>query len=56
MEKAPVPYPPVMHSLASASTLARLINQKFELGIPPYRQEKEWKALGLHLSRATMAN
>ena len=56
MEKAPVPYPPVMHSLASASTIAWLIHQKFELGIPLYRQEKEWKALGLNLSRATMAN
>lgn len=56
MEKAPVPYPPVMHSLASASTLAWLIHQKFELGIPLYRQEKEWEALGLRLSRATMSN
>lgn len=56
MEKAPVPYPPVMHSLASASTIAWLIHQKFELGIPLYRQEKEWEALGLDLSRATMAN
>ena len=56
MEKAPVPYPPVLHSLASASTIAWLIHQKFELGIPLYRQEKEWEALGLKLSRATMSN
>ncbi len=56
MEKAPVPYPPVLHSLASASTVAWLIHQKFELGIPLYRQEKEWEALGLKLCRATMAN
>lgn len=56
MEKAPVPYPPVMHSLASASTIAWLIHQKFELGIPLHRQEKEWNALGLSLSRATMSN
>ena len=56
MEKAPVPYPPVMHSLASASTIAWLIHQKFELGIPLYRQEKDWEALGLKLSRATMSN
>ena len=33
MEKSPVPYSPVMHSLASASTIAWLIHQKFELGI-----------------------
>ena len=56
MEKSPVPCPPVMHSLASASTIAWLIHQKFELGIPLYRQEKEWEALGLSLSRATMSN
>ena len=56
MEKAPVPYPPVLHSLASASTIAWLIHQKFELGIPLYRQEKEWETLGLRLNRATMSN
>ena len=56
MKKSPVPCPPVMHSLASASTVAWLIHQKFELGIPLYRQEKEWEALGLSLSRATMSN
>ncbi len=56
MEKAPVPYPPVLHSLASASTIAWLIHQKFELGIPLYRQEKEWEALGLRLNRATLSN
>ena len=39
MEKAPVPYPPVLHSLASASTITWLIHQKFELSIPLYRQE-----------------
>ena len=56
MEKAPAPYPPVLHSLASASTITWLIHQKFELSIPLYRQEKEWEALGLRLSRATMSN
>lgn len=56
MEKSPVPCSPIMHSLASASTIAWLIHQKFELGIPLYRQEKEWGALGLSLSRATMSN
>ena len=56
MEKAPVPVAPVMHSLASASTISWLIHQKFELGIPLYRQEKEWADMGLNLSRATMSN
>ena len=40
MEKAPVPYPPVLHSPASASTITWLIHQKFELGIPLYRRKK----------------
>lgn len=56
MEKAPVPAAPVFHSLASASTIAWLIHQKFELGVPLYRQEKEWESMGLILSRATMSN
>ena len=52
MEKAPVPYPPVLHSLASASTITWLIHQKFELSSPLYREEKEGEALGLRLRRA----
>ena len=28
MEKSPVPHPPVMHSLASASTIAWLVHQR----------------------------
>ncbi|MCK9912796.1 IS66 family transposase, partial [Microbacteriaceae bacterium K1510] len=30
--------------------------QKFVNSMPLYRQEKEWKSIGLDLSRATMAN
>ena len=30
--------------------------QKFVNALPLYRLEKEWKNLGLNLSRATMAN
>ena len=56
MEKASVLDPPVMHSQASASTLEWPIHQKFELGIPMYRQDKEWKGLGVNLSRETTAN
>jgi len=33
-----------------------LLYKKFELGVPLYRQEKEWEALGLKLGRATMSN
>lgn len=55
-EKSPMPYAPIFHSLASASTIAWVIHQKFELAVPLYRQEQEWKRLGLELSRATLCN
>ena len=54
--KAPTPVPVIPRSLASASSVAWLMHQKFELSIPFYRQEKEWENYGIELSRATMAN
>ena len=56
MEKAELPDPVILHSLASPSTLAWIMHQKFVNAIPLYRQEAEWKMLGVNLSRATMAN
>lgn len=56
MEKSPMPYPVIQHSYASPSTIAWVIHQKYELAVPLYRQEKEWEALGVSLSRATMSN
>lgn len=56
MEKSPVPDPVILHSMASPSTVAWVMHQKFVNAIPLYRQEKEWKTLGVALSRATMAN
>jgi len=44
------------HSLASPSSVANVMYQKYVNSMPLYRQEKEWEALGLILSRATMAN
>ncbi len=55
-EKSPLPYPPVQHSLASPSTIAWAIHQKYELAVPMYRQELEWKSLGLEISRKTLCN
>jgi transposase len=55
IEKAPMPYPVIQHSYASPSTVAWVIHQKYEMAIPLYRQEKEWEALGVKLSRATMS-
>ncbi len=56
MEKSPMPDPVIQHSLATSSTVAWVMHQKFVNAMPLYRQEKEWKTLGLSLSRATMAN
>lgn len=56
IEKSPMPYPVIQHSYASASSIAWMIHQKYELAVPLYRQEKEWKAMGLRLLRATMSN
>lgn len=56
MEKSPMPSAVLTHSYASASTVAWVIHQKYELAVPLYRQEKEWADLGVNLSRATMSN
>lgn len=56
IEKSPMPYPVVQHSMASPSTVAWVMHQKFVNALPLYRQEKEWRTLGINLSRATMAN
>ena len=44
------------HSLASPSSVAHVMYQKYVQGLPLYRQEKDWEAMGIMLSRATMAN
>ena len=54
--KAEVPAPVMKKSLASASTVAYTMYQKYVNGMPLYRQEQEWKTYGLALSRATLAN
>jgi transposase len=53
---APLPTPAFPNSLASASAVAYVMNQKFELALPLYRLEQSFKDLGLELSRQTMAN
>lgn len=54
--KAPVPAPVMKRSLASASTVAYVMYQKYANGMPLYRQEKDWANQGVTLSRATLAN
>lgn len=50
--------PPMLmkHSLASASTVANVMTQKYVGGLPLARQEKIWEREGICLSRATMSN
>lgn len=43
-------------SLASPSILAYIMNQKFTNAMPLYRQEQEFKRMGVNLIRQTMAN
>lgn len=54
--KAPVPKPVMKRSLASPSTVAEVIYQKYVNGMPLYRQERNWLQIGFKLSRAAMAN
>lgn len=54
--KALVPTSLMNHSLASPSTVAQVMYEKYVNSVPLYRQEKDWEQLGISLSRATMAN
>ena len=54
--KAPIPNPVMKRSLASPSSVAEVIYQKYVNGMPLYRQEHDWLQRGFKLSRATMAN
>lgn len=54
--KAPTPAPVIKRSLASASTVAHVMYQKYVNGMPLHRQEKDWANQGIVLSRATLAN
>jgi transposase len=56
IEKALTPSSLMHHSLASPSTVANVMYQKYVNAVPLYRQEKDWEQLGFALSRATMAN
>ena len=56
IKKAFTPTSVLNHSLASTSSVARVMYQKYVNSIPLYRQEKDWEQIGIGLSRATMAN
>lgn len=56
IKKALTPTSLMNHSLASPSSVANVMYQKYVNSVPLYRQEKDWEQMGLSLSRATMAN
>ncbi|WP_407937698.1 IS66 family transposase, partial [Neomoorella mulderi] len=53
---APMPAPVLPGSLVSPSLMAYIMTQKYGAGLPLYRQEQQFKGLGIDLSRQTMAN
>lgn len=56
IEKADVPAPVLKRSIASPSSVAYVIYQKYVNAVPLYRQEKDWQQYGIQLNRATLAN
>ncbi len=57
MKKSDVPKPMIPGSgIASPSLLAHILNSKYTLALPLYRQEQELARLGVPISRQTMAN
>lgn len=53
---APVPAPVLTHSIASPSSVAWIMYQKYKMSVPLYRQEQDFRRMGVALKRDTMAN
>lgn len=43
-------------SFVSASSMAHILNQKYTMALPLYRQEQEFKRLGFEISRQNLSN
>lgn len=56
IKKASTPKSVLNHSLASPSSVARVMYLKYVNSVPLYRQEKDWEQSGIALRRAIMAN
>lgn len=57
MKKSKIPAPLLPNSgIVSPSLLAHILNSKYTLALPLYRQEQELARLGVPISRQTMAN
>jgi transposase len=53
---SPMPNPVFPKSMASPSSVAYVLMQKYMSGVPLYRQEKQFEQLGETLSRQTLSN
>lgn len=57
MKKSEIPAPMLPNSgIVSPSLLAHILNSKYTLALPLYRQEQELARIGVPISRQTMAN
>ena len=56
IQKASVPAKVLPHSIATHSLVAQIMYQKFGMGVPFARQEKDFYQMGLEISRANMAH
>ena len=54
--KAQVPEALIPHSMASPSAVAYIMYQKYVMGAPCYRLEKDFEQMGIRLGRGTMCN
>lgn len=54
--KSHAPEALILHSYATASVVVWVMYQKYANSMPLYRQEQDWKQLGVFLNRATLAN
>ena len=54
--KPDMPAPLLKHSYVSPSVATDVMVKKYADGLPLYRQEQQWKRLGVPLKRGTMAN
>ena len=53
---APVPPAIIPKSITSPGLLSTILTQKFEMHLPYYRQEKQFKMIGAEISRQDMSN
>jgi len=53
--QAAPPKLPVQRSVATPSLIARIAYQKFDMGLPLYRQSRDWKQSGFRIERRRMA-